>query len=1542
MTSKGDDEDFSKLSLNDRLEHKNWKARVSAYEDLVKFFDIQDDKSGEFSKYMPYVKKIPIDSNVTAQEKGLAVVLSFVQKSPINVSGRVASDVLSGCLIKANLSSRAKTRELVSDIVLMYIEVEKHEIVVEEIMKCLDNKTPKIVTGAISLLRESLRQYGNKIVKLNHYGKSLASLLEHKDPSIRSEAKSLAVESYRWNKDAIKPAISSVKAVLMNELEEEFIKIKEERAKPTRLLRSEQMQPEYEDQVDEASNAESKTSTPEPETDPFDIYDPVEVLSKVPNDFMEKVESKRWGDRKEAVESILQLISPHPKLMPGDYGELVKALKKLLGKDSNVNVVSVAAKCLAELAVKLRKSFHPYAHACMVVVLEKFKEKNKIVVCNLREAIDAIILSSSLEAISEDIISALGNKNPQIRTETASFISRYCATANPIAWGSKKTLTPIVEALVKDLNYNDPSVRDASAEALGTIMKVMGEKTMAPYFADIDALKMAKIKENYDKAEVKFTAPVSLPQAKTVRSQATRSAGQQPPPPTSSMAPPKKIPSKVAPKKVIKPDVESKQPQIKPKTLPKPKSRTGFTSKPDSSSENFTAPLLPANNMKEQRINDEKALKILKWNFTTPREEFFTLLKEQMIAANWNESLVTNCFHSNFKFHLKAIESLTDFLNQGNVEATLLNSDLILKWFALRFFDTNPSVILKALEYLIKLFQAFQESEQKVSELDGQSFIPYLIQKTGDPKDIFRQKVHEIIEILKNIYPPQRLFSFIVNGLSSKNARQRATCLDELSYLIATYGLSVCQPSPSEALKSIGKQIGDKDKGVREAALNCAVAAFQMEGEKVYKLIGNIPEKDMDMLEERIKRKKPLRTASEKTLLKTDEEKRKENTPLIRKIASESVLRSEQSNDRVPRNEIIKHPYSKTSPMDEDDEPAIPSIRVAPMSALRAQNPYRDEDAHTPPVVSNLSRKLLNSGTITKQRPLGLNTPGFGSPFRRPDQENGFKREDTHPEERFTPAPRFNRSGTYGMNNGNDLSEDDSRHEVENEDPRSEHPIAESSKRLSFSRLNQPSPRLIEFSPAPPSSDRSLRLASAYISQLSSTDFHSAFQTATQLHIILKQAEKARTHFSDKVDHLVLRYSLQHKYILQKHLDDANISREEIVDFLKILNLSLTLVFGHEVLRKLITRDVLKELIGTVISLLLDDRVGHLPDSSNIIKSTNQLANAIISFSDPTNMLSALINLLQESILERQRNSRPLELVMKCIWKMSRVLDYFINDLWVDKVLSEIHCFFERFPPEYWKTGDGADYDVPMRTVKTVIFLIIKNLQDKIFEHLTLVPNVEKTELFVYMQKALRQVRSERSSNSLQSKRSSVQLPGLSAQDALLLKSIINKLGTPNNEEGFQMLRDFCDKRPTFSQQDLQNYLHQTSSEFFVTFVLEGLTKAHPSDSHNGSHDKYQEPCSGVQMMTKVNQSYSISSKNESIVAEPNSCPSLSSNYDELTAKSIKRWFKSSTGLTVEDDFHNPFARDHHQELHTQLLEDSKIAKLQVELMRQRSQRYLQ
>ena len=65
-------------------------------------------------------------------------------------------------------------------------------------------------------------------------------------------------------------------------------------------------------------------------------------------------------------------------------------------------------------------------------------------------------------------------------------------------------------------------------------------------------------------------------------------------------------------------------------------------------------------------------------------------------------------------------------------------------------------------------------------------------------------------------------------------------CLEELGYLIETYGITICQPTPAAALKTIASQISDRDNGVRNAALNSTVIAYLILGDNLYKYIGTV------------------------------------------------------------------------------------------------------------------------------------------------------------------------------------------------------------------------------------------------------------------------------------------------------------------------------------------------------------------------------------------------------------------------------------------------------------------------------------------------------------------------------------------------------------------------------------------------------------------------------------------------------------------------------------------------------------------------------
>ena len=235
--------------------------------------------------------------------------------------------------------------------------------------------------------------------------------------------------------------------------------------------------------------------------DPYDLIDPVDILAKIPKNFFELVEEKKWQLRKEALDALLPL-SQTPKIENGDFGDIVRVLKKFISKDTNVMLVALAAQCVAGLAKGLRAQFKSAAQQLLPVCLEKFKEKKLNVVTGLRDAVDAVYPVLNVEGIQEDCLAALKHKTPTVVSETGKYLARCFAKCPPQLVTNKKATKGYVSALLERLGHADGTVRDSASEALGVLWKFLGEAVLMKLMPDLDSVKLAKVKEFAEKAEL--------------------------------------------------------------------------------------------------------------------------------------------------------------------------------------------------------------------------------------------------------------------------------------------------------------------------------------------------------------------------------------------------------------------------------------------------------------------------------------------------------------------------------------------------------------------------------------------------------------------------------------------------------------------------------------------------------------------------------------------------------------------------------------------------------------------------------------------------------------------------------------------------------------------------------------------------------------------------------------------------------------------------------------------------------------------------------
>ncbi|XP_016113974.1 cytoskeleton-associated protein 5 isoform X1 [Sinocyclocheilus grahami] len=1905
----GDDSEWMKLPIDQKCEHKIWKARLNGYEEALKLFQkIEDEKSPEWGKYLGLIKKFVTDSNAVAQLKGLEAAFAFIENA--HVAGKTTGEVVSGVVGKVFNQPKARAKELGTDICLMYIEIEKAEVVQDELIKGLDNKNPKIVVACIETLRKALCEFGSKIITLKPVVKVLPKLFESREKAVRDEAKLLAVEIYRWIRDALRTPLQNINSVQLKELEEEWVKLPTAAPKQTRFLRSQQdLKAKFEQQQaaggDEADGDDDEVEAAP--VDPYELLEAVEILSKLPKDFYEKIEAKKWQERKEALEAV-EALTKNPKLESGDYGDLVRALKKVIGKDANVMLVAMAAKCLAGLATGLRKKFGTYAGHVVPTILEKFKEKKPQVVQALQEAIDAVFLTTTLQNISEDVLSVMDNKNPSIKQQASLFLARSFRHCTP-SMLPKSVLKPFCAAFLKQVNDSAPEVRDAAFEALGTAMKVVGEKAVNPFLADVDKLKLDKIKECADKVELvgkkgggggekkekpaakapppveapakpsgppkkaapakaagppKKGKPASAPSTKSKKASDTKEIvetelspdvceekaaavlpascmqlldsgnwkerlasmeefqraveqmdksempcqalvkmlakkpgwketnfqvmqmklhivgliaqkgsfsktsalvvldglvdkigdvkcgsnakealtaigeacslpwtaeqvvsmaftqknpknqaetlnwlanamkefgfaginvkafinnvktalgatnpavrtsaitllgvmylymgaplrmffedekpallsqidaefekmqGQSPPAPirgtkkagaeeegdaaeeeevdggagdimdllpranisdkitldmvskisdknwkirkegldevaaviseakfiqanigelpmalkgrlndsnkllvqqalnilqqiatamgpslkqhvktlgipvitvlgdskpnvraaalstlnawveqtgmkewlegedlseelkkenpflrqemlgwlaeklptmhtvpadlmlcvphlytcledrsgdvrkkaqdalptfmmhlgyekmskaTGKLKPASKdqvvgmlekaravMPAKpAAPAKaaVSKPPASSapaakpasaparnqspsedfSEPEPKPDTKKakpagpaakkrgsmelklkgekdnakqnrlsrgtpsseqgvagkKPPVKAGAKDEEDKSGPIFI--LVP--NGKEQRIKEEKTLKILKWNFNTPRDEYVEQLKTQMSTclAKW---LQDELFHFDFQRHVKAIGAMIERM-EAECEAVIGCLDLILKWFTLRFFDTNTSVLMKALEFLKLLFTMLSRKNYQLNDYEASSFIPYLILKVGESKDVVRKDVRAILTMLCKVYAASKVFPFLMEGTKSKNSKQRSECLEELGCLIENFGMNVCQPTPAKALKEIAVHIGDRDTTVRNASLNTVLAAYNACGDQVFKLIGNLSEKEMSMLEERIKRSaKKTPAASAKQERPQREHPTNPSATFLRKPVQEEVPNKLRIMYRTYRIQArAQHAHL------EQLAPSIPKEFQLDLDVF--------ENNHTcasdiPDLVQHKLEEVLEPVMIP-ERKMSSVSPHF---------------DDIHNSTAST----------------------------------------------------------INF----------------VISQVASGDINTSIQALAQIDEVLRQVDKAEA-MSGHIDQFLIATFMQLRLIYNTHMADDRLDNKDIFKLYSCIIGNMLSLFSMESLAREASMGVLKDLMHGLITLMLDSRVEDIEDGQQLIRSVNLLVVRVLEKSDQSNVLSALLVLLQDSLISTAGSPMFSELVMKCLWRMIRFLPQTINSINLDRILLDVHNFMKVFPKEKLKQLKS---DVPHRTLKTLLHTLCRLTGAKILDHMSMIENRNESELEAHLRRV---VKHSANLSGLKSEKST-EKGALRSDDKVIkakvsdiLSEIFKKIGSKENtKEGLTELYEYKQK---YSDADLEPFLRNTS-QFFQSYVERGL-----------------------------------------------------------------------------------------------------------------------
>ena len=274
--------------------------------------------------------------------------------------------------------------------------------------------------------------------------------------------------------------------------------------------------------------------------------------------------------------------------------------------------------------------------------------------------------------------------------------------------------------------------------------------------------------------------------------------------------------------------------------------------------------------------------------------------------------------------------------------------------------------------------------------------------------------------------------------------------------------------------------------------------------------------------------------------------------------------------------------------------------------------------------------------------------------------------------------------------------------------------------------------------------------------------------------------------------------------------------------------------YHHAELTRTASVSALHDLFHVIISILLEPKMEQLADGTQLLRALNVLTVKIIDRSNHTNIMSAIVKLLSDAVANSSVNPKFAETVMKCMWKIIRLLPIWMDDeaaqaLDIDVVLSDLHDFLKTYPPSYWKTQDS---DTPLRTVKTVLHAMVKVRGDAILDHLTQINNPQNSELVAYLRKLVNNGVGKENTNTASddimkngnttksqipsSVGSGGKIPRFTKSDHDALAEIFRKIGQKElTKQGLQELYNFKQQNP---QADLEPFLVK-SSEYFRNYI---------------------------------------------------------------------------------------------------------------------------
>ncbi|XP_020588721.1 protein MOR1 isoform X3 [Phalaenopsis equestris] len=711
-----------------------------------------------------------------------------------------------------------------------------------------EHKNPKVLSEGLLWMVSALDDFGVSHIKL----KDLIDFcketgLQSSAAATRNSTIKLIGVLHRFVGPDIKGFLSDVKPALLSTLEAECEKNPYEgaAAAPKKVIK--------------VSDSTSSTSSG------FDGLPREDISAKITPNLLKNLNSSDWKVRLESIDSINKILEEaHKRIQPAGTTELFGALKGRLC-DSNKNLVMATLATIGGIASAMGLAVEKSSKGILLDVLKCLGDNKK----HMRECtlntLDSWIGAVQLDKMVPCIITALADPKMGAdgRKDLFDWLSRHLSDTSDSP-DALHLLKPAASAMMD----KSADVRKAAEATLCEVMRVCGQDAVSKTLKDLrgpalalalERLKLpAMIQEAGDSVKTGPTAPTSKPSSKIGK-----------PGPNGAADRVSKIANKAIPMRGV----------------------STRASKSDYifSAQDLTLQSQALLSVKDSCKEDRERMVVRRFKFEDPRPEQIQDL-ECDIMKHFREDLHRRLLSTDFKKQVEGLDLLQKAL-PSCVKEIIELVDILLRWFVLRFCESNTTCLLKVLEFLPELVETMKDEGYSLTEAEAAMFLPCLLDKSGHNIEKVREKMRELLKQIVCIYSAPKFLPYILQGLSSKNSRTKIECVDLVGWLIDHNGAEIS--GQLKSLQHVAALTSERDGEIRKAALNTMATAYKTLGDDVWKYVGKLSDAQRSMLDDRFKWKA------------REMEKRKEGKPgegrgALRRSVRENGLDVAEQSGEIP------------------------------------------------------------------------------------------------------------------------------------------------------------------------------------------------------------------------------------------------------------------------------------------------------------------------------------------------------------------------------------------------------------------------------------------------------------------------------------------------------------------------------------------------------------------------------------------------------------------------------------------------------------------